>query len=177
MIEQLVRRITGQEELEVRPSGQVVFSPHSAQLWLGKELLGYLGQVSPEAAKALDVRRVPVAAELRVEVLTAQAQLLPHYRPVAETPAIKYDVNYVLPVEVSWAQLRDLVRRTAGSLLERLQYRETYQNQHLARQGRKKLLFSLWFRDHHRTLTHEETNALKARIDQAAAEAFGAQLG
>ncbi len=177
ILQALVKRITGKGRLEIRPSGQVVFSQHSAQLWLEGELLGYLGQVAPEAAKALEVRQVPVVAELRMEVLLDQAQLVPQYRPVPETPAVRYDINYVVPVEVTWAQLEQVVLRAAGELIERVQYRETYQNQSLARDGKKKILFSLWFRDPQRTLTHEQTHRLKAQIDQAAQEAFGAQLG
>ncbi len=177
VLQGLVHCVTGQQELTVRPAGQVVLSSRSAQLWLGQELLGYLGQVTPEAAKALDVRRVPVVAELRLEVLLQQARLVPRYTPVPDTPAMRYDVNYVVPSRTTWAQIKQVVQQAAGELLERLQYRETYLNQQLAQQGRKKVLFSLWFRAPGRTLTHDEANRLKAQIDQAAFRELQAQLG
>ncbi len=177
VIEALVERITGHRELSIRPAGQVVFSAQSAQLWLDDELLGYLGQLTPEAAKALDVRRTPVVAELRMEVLFQQARLVPRYHPLPDTPAMRYDVNYVVPADTTWAQIKQVVQQAAGELLERLQYQETYQNRQLAQQKRKKVLFSLWFRAPGRTLTHEEANRLKEQIDQAAAQRLQAQLG
>ena len=66
--------------------------------------------------------------ELRLDALTAAAQLVPRYAPIPAFPAIERDVNLVVDERVRWADMSRQIRTHGGPLLEQVDYRDTYRD-------------------------------------------------
>ena len=77
---------------------------------------------------------------------------------------------------VRWADLVASVRASAGEELENVTYQETYRNTKKDGAGKKRLLFTIFFRSNVRTLTNEEADSIRDRIVDSCSKQHGAKL-
>jgi phenylalanyl-tRNA synthetase beta chain len=174
--EELTAALNVQAVLESRPIEECFFaSGHGAELTLGGQRFGYLGQISDAAAKQFDLRAPYAVLELNVEVLEAAADLVCKFRSLAQFPSIDRDLNLVVDEAVTWKQLADVVRGAAGAELEQLVFRDVYRGKQIDAE-KKSVLFSLTFRAADRTLTNEEVDRFQATILDACGRKLGAVL-
>ncbi len=163
--------------LDVADFRHDLLSDRAAELRIAGQHVGYLGEVSPAGLKQFELRGGTTVAELKISALVAAAQLVRRYTPTPEFPAIHNDINLEVAEKVRWGAIADLVRRSAGEILESVKYQETYRNQRLADEGKKKVLFQVAFRGSQGTLTHDQANAAHDRIVAACQRELGARLG
>ena len=76
---------------------------------------------------------------------------------------------------MSYADLIDTIRSTAGPRLESIRLVDQYQGSQVP-PGHQSLAFHLLFRDHERTLTAEEVAETMDRIVTVLKDRFGAEL-
>jgi phenylalanyl-tRNA synthetase beta chain len=76
---------------------------------------------------------------------------------------------------VSYADLVDTIRSTAGPRLELIRLVDQYQGSQVP-PGHQSLAFHMLFRDHERTLTAEEVAETMDRIVTVLKDRFGAEL-
>jgi phenylalanyl-tRNA synthetase beta chain len=173
VVEALLGRLHAEHALEVRPAAIDLFTPgRSAELLLAGTHLGYLGEVDRSRLDALELREACSAAELRLEVLIARADLVPQYRPLPPFPAVSRDLSLVVPQSLAWSDLAAAVTKAAGPTLEEVVYLDTFRGGNIP-EGRQSLHFGLRFRHPERTLTGDEVergvkaivNACTARFD------------
>jgi phenylalanyl-tRNA synthetase beta chain len=148
----------------------------SCQLRLGDELFGFMGSVSKAGRKLLGLRRETTVAELKLERIVQLSQLIPQHQPLSPYPAITYDFNFVVDESVRWAGLAGSVAQAAGSLLEAVNYQETYRDATKDGPGRKRLIFSVTLRSLDQTLTSELADAVRLAIIAACQQDHGAML-
>jgi phenylalanyl-tRNA synthetase beta chain len=144
-------------------------------------LVGHAGELHPTvvAAHALPARAC--AFEIDLDVLLAAA---PHAaaaaREVSTFPVAKEDVALVVPAEVPVADVLDAVRTgaaasTAGDVLESARLFDVYTGEQVG-EGLRSLAFALRLRAADRTLTADETAAVRAAVVEEAERRFGATL-
>jgi phenylalanyl-tRNA synthetase beta chain len=177
VLESVLAELNPAAVLDVAEFRHELLGDHSAELRIGGELAGYLGEVSPEGLQRFELRVGATVAELKISALVDAAQLVRRYAPTPEFPAIRNDINLEVAEPIRWGQIAELVRRSGGEILEGVRYQETYRNQRLAEQGRKKVLFQVAFRGKEGTLTHDQANAAHDRIVSACQRELGARLG
>ena len=148
----------------------------SCRLYLGDQLWGFVGQISPELQQHMDLRHACTVAEVKMNLLVQSATLAPQYHPVAPYPAIDRDVNLVVDEAVRWADVAATVRQSGGPWLESVIYRQTYRDPQRLGEGKKSLLMTLGFRRPDRTLTNPEADGLRDQIVAACEKAHGAKL-
>jgi phenylalanyl-tRNA synthetase beta chain len=176
-VEAILASLKVQLPLEVRDLKHAFFTPGRAtDLYLGGERIGVLGEVSQAARKEFDLRGTTTVAELRLVPLIDLAQLVPHYREVPATPAIRRDLNLEIKEQVHWSDVAAAVRTAAGAVLEQLDFKDVYRNDELTKQGEKRLLLSVTLRDSRATLTGGEADEVRDRIVAACGREFGARL-
>ncbi|MGH7135746.1 MAG: phenylalanine--tRNA ligase subunit beta, partial [Pirellulales bacterium] len=176
-IETVLSSLKVQPGLEVRDFAHELFMPgRAAELYLGGERIGVLGEVGAAGRKQFELRGATTVAELRMAPLVDLAQLVPRYREVPTTPAISRDLNLELKEQVRWSDVAAAVRQAAGAVLEQLDFKDLYRNDELTRQGEKRLLLSVTLRDPRTTLTSAEADAVRDRIVAACGAQFGARL-
>jgi phenylalanyl-tRNA synthetase beta chain len=135
----------------------------SATLYLGEQLLGFIGIVAAKPAKVVGVRSAIAIAELDLDVLQTHCTLVPRHVAHSTQPAITQDVNMIVDESVSWASVRDAATSVAGETLDGIEYRETYRDVKQDGEGKKRILFTITMRAEDRTLTMDEANAVRDR--------------
>ena len=118
-----------------------------------------VGQASPLEADA-PVWAAPLFGfEVRLD---AGERDLVAYRPLPLQPPVERDLALVLPPGVTAAQVSDVLRRTVGPLLERLEVFDEYRGPGIPA-GHRGVAWHCSFRDPERTLRERDVDALLAR--------------
>ena len=122
----------------------------------GGQLVGWAGPLEADAP-------VWAAPLFGFEVRLAAAQPdLGVYRPLPLQPPVERDLALVLPPGVTAAQVSDVLRRTVGPLLERLEVFDEYRGPGIPA-GHRSVAWHCTFRDPERTLRERDVDALLAR--------------
>lgn len=153
------------EDVRLGPLDDPRFHPfRRASLLWNSELLGILGEVSPELLDVPGERQV-LFAELRLPVLQ-RATKAPEYHPLPRFPASKRDLSLLAPEELPEAEIRR--RILAEPLVESAFLYDRYQGPGIPA-GRVSLTYELSFRHPERTLSAEEVEEAVARVLSALA--------
>jgi phenylalanyl-tRNA synthetase beta chain len=176
VVEAVVSRLRVEAPLVAKSVEHALFTPgRAAELWLGQDHLGYIGEVSAARLEDFGVRAQTSAAELSFDVLRQQAVLVPQARPLPSQPPIARDLSLVVPIDLPWAELAEAARQAAGPRLESLTYLDSFRGGNIA-EGHHSLHFGLKFRHAERTLTSDEADQAVQAVVQACAARFGATL-
>lgn len=156
------------------PSEQTWLHPgQAADLWLGEDRVGALGQLHPACAKAFDLSEPVFVAELDLEPL--RRSQLPVYRPVSRFPSTRRDLALVVQESIPAAALIDAIRDLGGTRVENCVIFDEYRGKGIE-SGCKSLAIGLIIRDLSRTLTDAEVDELIFTVTQGLNERFGAEL-
>ena len=176
IVEAVLARFHLEKLLEVRPSPSPWFTPgRSAELFLGGERFGRIGEVDRSKLDRLEVRGACSAAELSLNVLVARADLVPTHRPLPALPAVARDLSLVVPRALPWSELAGVVGRAGGSNLESIVYLDAFRGGNIP-DDRQSLHFGLRFRHPERTLTGDEVEQAVSAIVRACTSQFEATL-
>ncbi len=117
----------------------------AAELRLGDIRLGYLGEVDPSRLEEFELREACSAAELDLDVLLREAELVARHRPSPPFPAVVRDLSLVVARDLPWAELSEAVVGAAGATLEAVQYLDTFEGGTLREASRASI--SAWSSD------------------------------
>jgi phenylalanyl-tRNA synthetase beta chain len=176
MVEDLLETI-GARNVVFDPADQRPFvAGTAAQVSLeNKRSIGFVGEVDP---KLVEFERVPFrvfAFELDLESLEDAFKTLPVYHQLLRQPAVTRDLAVVVRIAVSYADLVETIRSTAGPRLELIRLVDQYQGSQVP-PGHQSLAFHMLFRDHERTLTADEVAETMDRIVTVLKDRLGAEL-
>lgn len=146
--------------LEFRPSTRAYGHPvRSAEVFRDGVAIGWIGQIHPRLAKAMDIDVDVYAFELDLEALSARA--LPRAGELSRYPAVRRDLAFLVPEQVAWSDLAATIRQAAGPLLRELNLFDRYVGQGVE-PGFKSLAMGLILQDKSRTLTDRDVEAVVA---------------
>ncbi|MDI9274938.1 phenylalanine--tRNA ligase subunit beta [Stenotrophomonas sp. PFBMAA-4] len=146
--------------LEFRPSTRAFGHPaRSAEVYRDGVVIGWIGQIHPRLAKAMDIEADVYAFELDLEALSARA--LPRAGELSRFPAVRRDLAFLVPEQVAWSDLAATIRQAAGPLLRELNLFDRYVGQGVE-PGFKSLAMGLILQDKSRTLTDRDVEAVVA---------------
>ncbi len=147
-------------QLEFRSSARAYGHPvRSAEVLRDGVAIGWIGQIHPRLAKAMEIEADVYAFELDLEPLTARR--LPRAGELSRYPAVRRDLAFLVPEQVAWADLAATVRQAAGPLLRDLNLFDRYVGQGVE-PGFKSLAMGLILQDKSRTLTDRDVDAVVA---------------
>jgi phenylalanyl-tRNA synthetase beta chain len=151
------------------------FQPgRGAELQVNGQRLGWLGEISHEVRTALSLHDSASFFEIDLAVLEPLVQLSPPYTPVPEYPAINRDINFVLDESVSYTELSEVIRTSAGTLLEEVAFSSQYRGPQIPA-DKKSYVVRLHYRAPDRTLTSEEVDAIQGKVIADCASKLAAQ--
>jgi phenylalanyl-tRNA synthetase beta chain len=177
VVETLLATLNVAEPMTLVDYAHELFSAGRAcELKLGEQRLGFLGDISPEAQRALSLRGPATILEIDLSVLAERAKLSTTYAPQSPFPTIARDLNLIVAEAVRWADLAATASAAAGSDLERLEYLDTYRDPQKDGPDTKRLHFSFTLRAKDRTLTGPEADAIRDAVVAACQERHGAKL-
>ncbi len=149
-------------QLSFQPSREPFGHPaRSADVYRGETRLGWIGQIHPRLARAMDIDVEVYAMELDLAPLAARA--LPRAGELSRFPAVRRDLAVLAPESVAWADLAATIRRAAGPLLRDLNLFDRYVGQGVE-PGFKSLATGLILQDMSRTLTDRDVDAVVTEV-------------
>ncbi len=134
-----------------------------AEIYVGDEKLGVIGELHPKVLANYGVKPRVVAAELYMDVLFGHRGGTPIFTQLPKHPAITRDLALVADISVPAAEIAARIRQGAGKVLEELKLFDVYTGEHMA-PGKKSLAYSLVLRAADRTLTDREAEDAVERV-------------
>ena len=137
---------------------------------------GHAGELDPKVVAALELPARSVAFEVDLDLLLAAVPTQPFQGvPLSTYPLAKEDIALVVASDVPAAEVFAAVRDGAGDLLEDLRLFDVYTGAQVG-EGKKSLAFSLRLRATDRTLTAEDSIAVREAAVAEARRRVGAVL-
>lgn len=163
-------------DARLEPSTAPGFHPgRTAALLVDGVVAGYVGEIDPDVAAAIDIPGPVVAAELAVPELLDGVRRDRAFRPLSRFPASNVDLAFVVDVSVPAASIITTLEGALEPELESVRVFDEYRDEALG-DRRRSLAFALHFRAADRTLTDAEVATLRTRGIDAVVAAHGAEL-
>lgn len=137
--------------------------------------IGFAGEIDPTITKENDLPRSVAAFEINLEKLFEAAPEVVTASPIYTFPAATQDMSVVLDVTVPAGEVLNVIRASAGELLEDVRLVDDYRGENIG-SDKKSLTFALRFRAADRTLTQVEASDARDAAVSALAQKYGAQL-
>jgi len=166
----------GIESLRFREASIQWLQPgRSAEVIVGSDVVGWLGEVHPRVLSTFECDGPVVVFELSLDSLINMARPVKRYKDIPKFPAIEIDIALVVPVSQSAEGVQQAIASSAGSLLEAVRLFDVFSG-HNVEAGYKSLAFALSYRSADRTLTEEEIRPIHDRMLRKVEKAIGAKL-
>ena len=120
----------------------------SASIMIDRKPIGIIGRVHPSIKKE-DV----YVAELSMTALYNMTVKPLKYKEASKYPEIKKDVAFVVPNELTNAEIEAVIKHAGGRLLDNIDIFDIYRD---VEPGKKSMAYNLTFKDDTRTLSDEE---------------------
>jgi len=159
------------------------WAPYSGRGWKsgedaelrGKVHVAWAGRLAPRLARELDLD-VPVYLFVAaLPALDRGKSAARRFSGYSRLPAVKRDLAFFVPREVTHARVEALLRQSGAPLLEEARLFDVYEGKGVP-EGQKSLAYSLVFQAPDRTLTDAEIEAVQATIVAALGRETGAVL-
>lgn len=142
---------------------------------VGEQTVGMVGELHPHVNEALGFPAHSAAFELDLTALFAALDNAPiQAKPISTFPPVKQDLAFTVPQSVTAESVANAIREAAGDVLESVELFDVFTGEQLG-EGMKSLAFAVTFRAVDRTLSSEDSEAIRTAIVDKAAE-LGAQL-
>ena len=152
-----IRAVAGELPLRIRATRSVAYlHPGVAgEIVHDNNVIGWFGEVHPDARKRLGIDGAVFAFDLELErlPLAGPAQM----QPIPRFPGSTRDVSLLLDAELPSARVIEVVEQVAEPLVQRIRLLEDYRDPKLG-DGKKSMLWSIEYRSPDRTLTDIEVD-------------------
>lgn len=146
-----------------------------ANLFVGKHLVGTLGEIHPLVQEEYSIGVRSYVADLDFNLLMQMTTEDVLFTPIPKYPAVERDMAVLVRDEVTSRQIETIVRRVGGKLLESIKMFDMYKGKQIS-EGHKSVAYALIFRAEDRTLSDDEVNGVFSKILKELETELGAQL-
>ena len=144
------------------PESLAVLRPgRAARIYRGQSAIGWIGEIHPQTAKALNLPTTAFLFELETK-LAFQAKSL-QYHKISKYPSVRRDLAVVIDESVPFAVLQENVTVSASGLLSELRVFDVYRGPSIET-GRKSVALGLILQDSSRTLTDVDADAVVTAV-------------
>jgi phenylalanyl-tRNA synthetase beta chain len=147
----------------------------SAGVFISGSAIGRLGQPEIQVLKNFDIKKQAILFDLDFDKLTKYARTDKTYEPIAKYPSIELDLAVILPVIVTWEEIKKEVLSIDSKLIRDIKLFDIFSGGVIPA-GKKSLAFRVIYRSDERTLKLEEAQALEEKIVSKLREKWGAEL-
>lgn len=145
-----------------------------AQIMYDGAVIGYLGEVHPQAAANYSIKERVYVAVLDMPQIVELASFDKKYTGIAKFPAVTRDLSMVCPKQILAGDIEKVIESKGGSCLEGYHLFDIYEGNQI-KIGYKSMAYSITFRALDRTLDDETVNVSINRIIKAL-ESMGIEL-
>jgi phenylalanyl-tRNA synthetase beta chain len=157
--------ILGHELKDISQSGLGVISQD--------DVAGVLGEIDDHVRENFDLDQRAYLMALDFEVLSQRGVRVREFKPIPRFPAIEEDIAVVVDTDVPAELVQQTIQQAGGSLVRSVSLFDLYQGEKIPA-GKKSLAYHIVYQAVDRTLTDQEINAYRQRIEETLAKDLGA---
>ena len=145
--------------------------------WLQAEgkSLGFIGSLHPYLLEQFKIRQPVALAELNLDKLLMGQPRHPRFKSISKHPAVDRDLAFVIPKNLPIADIENVIRQSAGNLLQSVSVFDVFSGGQLAEHERS-VAFRLVFQDLETTLEDARVNELRDKVINAVTQKFSIAL-
>lgn len=144
----------------------------TAEIVSDGQVIGFVGELHPKWLQKYDLPQAPLVFEIDMAAVSATDKT--RYRAVSKFQAVRRDLAFVLPENVSHDELLAVLNSVESPLVQEISVFDVYRGTGLP-EGTKSMAVKIILQDNMSTLTDEDVDPVVALLIQAA-EAVGAKL-
>jgi phenylalanyl-tRNA synthetase beta chain len=133
----------------------------TARIYRGSTAIGWLGEIHPQVARAINLSNSAVLFELEIESAFGANPL--QFKKISKFPSVRRDLAIVVDESVPLAVLQENVTVSASGLLHELRVFDVYRGPGVE-SGRKSIALGLILQDSSRTLTDVDADAVVTAV-------------
>ena len=134
-----------------------------ADILLGKQKVGYLGEVHPVVAANYDMKCRAYIAVIDMPEIVSRASFDRKYEGIAKYPAVTRDLSLVVPKQILAGEIEAMFVQRGGKILESCKLFDVYEGAQV-KPGCKSLAYTLTFRAKDRTLEESDITSVMKKI-------------
>lgn len=146
----------------------------TANVYIGTENIGYLGQLHPELARANDLEDSFIF-ELSLDKMIRGEKIARKYQKINPYPSSSRDIALLVDRSISHAKIEEVIREEAGEYLTDIHLFDLYEGENIA-EDKKSMAYSLSFESKKRTLKEKEVNDAFDQIKDALVREFDLEI-
>mgnify|MGYP002732334800 FL=1 len=147
-----------------------------AEVLSGGTVLGWVGEIHPDARDVYGIDIPVVAFELNLEALLKSAGAQEAYREFSQFPSVEHDLAIVVNEDVTCEDLERRLRSAGGKLLVGVRLFDVYRDKERVGEGKKSMAFALTYRSDDHTLTSEEVEKAHSKLVAKVCKATGGEV-
>ncbi|MGM0602388.1 MAG: phenylalanine--tRNA ligase subunit beta [Bacillota bacterium] len=148
----------------------------TAEIYSGKKMLGFMGEVHPEIAEESDLPAGTTVFEIDFDKLFNTApETKYHYKKLPKYPSVSRDLAVVVEDSIEVGELFNAIEKQGGDMLKELDIFDLYQGDQI-KEGYKSIAFKLKFQSEEKTLRDDEVNTRFEKIVNYLSEEFSAEI-
>lgn len=167
-MENLFAQLPFADRLRFRPATQVPSWGHpgrTAQLFLGDQPVGYVGQVHPQITENLNIKAVVGFFDIDVDTLLACQSAEASFEKVQRYPTVPFDISMICEAKTLIADVEDTIW-AVDDKVKAVELFDVYMGENIG-EGKKSLAFKITFAAPDHTLQPEEISDVQHRTMQA----------
>ena len=156
-----------------------MYSPQSAEIFLGKERVGFLGRLHPKTLQKYQFNETIFVAQISLSRIFNQLDNSPRqisYQPVSNFPSSTKDLSFIFPTNINYRELIKEIKGVASNNLREINIFDIFQNTELEKKGKKSVSFHLIFQSSTKTLESKEIEKILENIIEKVEREFSAKL-
>ena len=156
----------------VKTSHPALHPGRAAEIVSDGRVIGFVGELHPKWLQKYDLPQAPLVFEIDMDAVLQRDKT--RYQPVSKFQAVRRDLAFVLPENVSYTELESSLKTVSSPLVKEIALFDLYRGAGLP-EGSKSMAVKVLLQDMENTLTDEAVEPVMAKLVDAAA-AVGAQL-
>ena len=146
-----------------------------AEVWLGDEVIGVMGQLHPRIAARYKFKQPVYVADLNLRIMLLADRAKVRYHPLPKFPTVVRDLALLIDTGVHFAGVERAIEGLKIPELVGVKLFDLYAGKELP-PGNRSIALSLRYRAADRTLTDEEVNAAHDRVIKMLKREFDAEV-
>lgn len=146
----------------------------TADIYIGHDLVGYVGQIHPTIAKNSDLKDTFVFELSINKIVNAQKEEV-GYTALNRYPGSSRDIALLVSEEVTHADLESVILENGGEWLQNIQLFDLYDGENIE-DGKKSMAYSLYYANPNATLKEDEVNNDFNRVQEALINKFDVEI-
>lgn len=147
----------------------------SAELKMGKDVIGQMGQLLPPLGKQYEARDAVYLAELDLDILLQRRTTNKSFKSLPQFPASERDVAMIVSESVTHSDVLAVVRKAKPANLVATQLFDVFRGKNVP-DGQKSLAYSFTYRNVEKTLTDKDVNSAHDPLVTALKSTLGATI-